>query len=215
MSESTNPWLTRSGGTLAQDAPDPVPAGPALPAANGPTAPQPHVPVPDAVDRLPHRQMGVSARLWWVGAHGGAGESTLAALLPGSRDTGHAWPVSPTLPVDGPGAAVQRVVLVARTSMRGLRAAQHAAADWASGSTVDVELLGLVLVADAPGRLPRPLRHFAAVVGGAVPRVWNLPWNETWRLSEDPTAQHPPKAAKRLLADLQALTTHPAARGTH
>lgn len=210
MTETVNPWLTRAG-SVAEAAPAPTP-GPVLPPPTGPTAPQPHVPVPDAVDRLPRRQLVRSAPLWWVGVHGGAGESTLAALVPGSRATDHAWPVTPTAPSGGSG---ERVVLVARTNMRGLRAAQRAAAEWASGSLQAVDLLGLVLVADAPGRLPRPLRDLSAVVSGGVPRVWQLPWIEAWRMGEDPAAQPAPKQLRRLLEDLQALVPSLAARGTH
>src|SRR5690625_7783755 len=68
----------------------------------------------------------------------------------------------------------------------GLLATQTAATKWASGA-VDVDLLGLVLVADAPGRLSRPLRDLARLVSGGLPRVWNLPWIEAWRLGEPPS----------------------------
>ena len=44
---------------------------------------------------LPRRVIDVpreTVRLWWLGVHGGAGETTLAQLLEGSWETGHAWP---------------------------------------------------------------------------------------------------------------------------
>ena len=88
------------------------------------------------------------AAVWWLGAHGGAGESTLEELFSGSRAADHSWPLTAA---ERPPA---RVVLVARTHARGLRAAQSAIREWAAGDA-QVLLLGLVLIADAPGRLPR------------------------------------------------------------
>lgn len=62
-------------------------------------------------------------------------------------------------------------MLVARTNARGLRAAQLAATEWASGD-VPVHLEGLVLLADAPGRLPKALKQFVRLVaGGGATRV--------------------------------------------
>ncbi len=206
---ASNPRFTGASMTRSrrpQSAGPAAAAGPALtgPALTGPAGPQPHVSLPDDVDCLPHQQQRHRATLWWVGAHGGAGESTLAALLPQSYGTGHSWPVTPASAGDGANA-VEPVVLVARTNMSGLRAAQHAAAQWAAGGTSEIQLLGLVLIADAPGRLPRPLRDFADVVAGGVPRVWWLPWIEAWRLGQDPAAGPIPRSVRRLLADLHTL----------
>ena len=97
-------------------------------------------------------------------------DASLAALVPGWRAAAHSWPEVPA------GDAPARVVLVTRSSAAGLRATQNAARQWASGAVPPVELLGLVIVADAPGRLPRPLRELAALVAGGVPRTWHLPW---------------------------------------
>lgn len=205
MTESRNPWLTADAPSATQQAA--ASAATAVPLLTGPAAPQPHVSAPDAVDRLPQRHPGRTASLWWVGAHGGAGESTLAALLAGSRASNHTWPTAP----DGQREAA---VLVARTSMSGLRAAQRAATDWASGN-VPVNLLGLVLIADAPGRLPRPLRDFSSVIAGGVPRVWHLPWIEAWRLSDTPTAHPAPKQLQRLIEDLHQVVPSPASRPQH
>ncbi|MGF1661007.1 MAG: DUF6668 family protein [Kineosporiaceae bacterium] len=126
---------------------------------------------------LPHRVTTEESCLWWVGVHGGAGESTWARLLPGSRAAGHAWPVPAT-----PHLAPNRVVLVARTDLRGLLAVQAAAAQWVEQHRGTVDLLGLVLSADAPGRLPRPLADLAGHVSGGVPRVWRVPWLPAWRM---------------------------------
>lgn len=174
-------------------------AGDVAPTApiTGPTHPQSGVPAPPTA-ALPRRRLDVVADVYVVGAHGGAGESTVAALNPAWwAETDHAWPLVPTSPAP-------RVLLVARTSASGLRAAQAAATQWAAGGSPPIDLLGLVLVADAPGRLPRPLRELAQLVGGGVPRTWLLPWSEPWRLGEvTPRGRRRPAAV--LLRDVHLL----------
>jgi hypothetical protein len=140
-----------------------------------------------------------SAAVWWVGPHGGAGETTLEELFVGSRAAGHRWPIGADQ------AESPRVVLVARTHARGLMAAQSAMREWAAGGP-QVVLLGLVLIADAPGRAPAVLRERSAVIGGGVPRVGSLPWIEAWRLGEPPTPANSPPQVRRLLEDLKAMT---------
>jgi len=84
-------------------------------------------------------------------------------------------------------------------------AAQRAIRDWAAGN-VPVRLLGLVLIADAPGRLPHGLRQLAALIAGGVPAVWSLPWIEAWRIGDPPGPSNAPKAAERLLDDPRVMT---------
>ena len=163
----------------------------------GATAPQPGVPTPDTADRLPRREAAWPATVWWLGVHGGAGESTLAALAPGTRPADHAWPI-PVRP-----GTTHRVVLVARANYSGLTAAQRAATEWASNTLGDsVQLLGLVLVADAPGRRPKVLRELEQVIAGGVPRVWQLPWVEAWRLGPAAVGDQLPKEFRELFAGL-------------
>lgn len=131
--------------------------------------------------------------LWLFGVHGGAGESTLAQLIPSARAAEHAWPVG-----GGP------VVLVCRSHANGLLAARQAATQWASGQ-VPAQLLGLVVVADAPGALPRALRDLSKLVEGAVPRLWRIDWNESWRLGEPVSAQSAGRAVRSFLDDVARL----------
>lgn len=139
--------------------------------------------------------------MWWIGAHGGAGESTLAALALGSQPAGHAWP----MPAER--GTLSRATIVARTNYAGLMAAQRVAREWASGSTSGmVELTGLVLVADAPGRRPKELRQLEQHVAGGYPRLWTLPWVEAWRLGE-PDPASVPREYRQLLADLNLTQT--------
>ncbi|WP_374204991.1 DUF6668 family protein, partial [Actinotalea sp. C106] len=107
-------------------------------------------------------------------------------------------------------------LLVARSHAHGLRAAQKAATHWAAGATPPLQLLGLLVVADAPGRLPRPLRDLAAVVGGGVPHLWHLPWVEDWRLGEDPHLGTAPHQVRRVIGEIAALLPPgPAHSGTN
>ena len=55
--------------------------------------------------------------------------------------------------------------------------------DWAAGAHPDVDLQGLVLVADAPGRTPKPLAAATRVISGGVPSTWVVPWIEDLRLT--------------------------------
>ena len=160
---------------------------------------------PAPAERLPSRtwtEIEVAVEVWWLGVHGGAGESTLEELFHGSRAADHAWPRVPAA------AGVPDVVLVARTSTRGLRAAQSAMREWAA-IELPVSLLGLVLIADTPGRLPRALRELAGLIGGGVPQVWSLPWVEAWRAGEPPRAANSPREVHRLLTDLRAVCASP------
>ena len=97
------------------------------------------------------------------------------------------------------------MVLVARTNERGLRAAQAAATQWAAGLVPHAEVVGLVLMADAPGKLPKPLRDFAQVVSGGVPRMWTVPWIDRLRLGESLTLTDAPREVRRLVDELSVL----------
>jgi hypothetical protein len=192
---NANPWLI---GAEQPAEPTTIPAPSTRGEARlGATAPQPGVPIPDTADRLPRRDAVWPATVWWLGVHGGAGESTLAALATGSRPAGHAWPLPSTA------GTTHRVALVARTNYSGLTAAQRAATEWASNSLGDgVQLAGLVLIPDVPGRRPKPLRELEEVIAGGVPRVWSLPWMDAWRLGTARPSEALPKEFRRLFADL-------------
>ncbi|WP_460744165.1 DUF6668 family protein [Nesterenkonia halophila] len=137
------------------------------------------------------------APLWWVGVHGGAGESTMAALNPAWPAADHRWPVSP--------GRANRVVLVARTSLHGLTTAQKVIEQWASGEVAGVDVLGLVFVADSPGKPPKALRDLTRVIGGGVSRTWLIPWVEAWRVDPAST-DNAPRPARKLLKDLSVIT---------
>lgn len=203
MTEGSNPWVSRPQTPTEVPSVAQQPLGVAPP--RGPVAPQRGVPAPDHVDQLPAYDRPPAA-LWWVGVHGGSGESSLAALVPEWRAADHAWPrVQAHAPA--------QVVLAARSNVRGLRAAQAAATQWAAGLVPFVEVVGLVIIADAPGRLPRPLRDLAQVVAGGFPRTWNVPWIESWRLGEAIALPDAPREVRRLVDELSTLL-RPGAAGT-
>ena len=135
---------------------------------------------------------------WWLGCHGGAGVTTLTLVISGGVDAGRRWP----FPQEGQTA---RVVLVARTHVFGLEMAQKAATQWASASIPDgIRLLGLVLIRDADGPLPKPLAEYAELIPGAVPRTWNLPWVREFRVGEAARGLVPPRY-RQLARELSAM----------
>jgi hypothetical protein len=195
MQQSLNPWITRpAAGNAEEEALDAHVPPPAVI-----SAPLRGMVEPDAADRLGRRTMIGSAALWITGAHGGAGETRIADLLPGARVTDRCWPVLQ----DG---NTPRVLLLCRADMRGLTTARSALTQWASGAAPELDLLGLAILADAPGKTPKALRDFAAIVGGGAPRLWILPWVEAWRHG-DSTTPPPGREYQRFTTDLAALTT--------
>lgn len=192
MSHSKNRWVSFNTETVEElTAVDIPPAF--LP--TGATRPQLSVPQPDHADRLPRSDaVGVLPDYWWLGVHGGAGESSLARLDKRTKAAGHHWPIT---------AAGATVVLVARSNVSGLRAAQLAATEWASGTVARIRVAGLVVMADAPGRLPKELREFARVVGGGVPHLWHVPWIEAWRLGHNVPPEDLPKEVRTVLEQVR------------
>lgn len=122
----------------------------------------------------------------------------LARLDKHTGAAGHHWPQT---------AAGSTVVLVARSNVHGLRAAQRAATEWASGSLPGIRVAGLVVMADAPGRIPKEIREFARVVGGGVPHLWHVPWVEEWRLGHDLPHELLPKDLRTVLEQVRIAAT--------
>lgn len=194
VARHTSKWLQ-----ALQDPQEPEEAPVVRDAPAGPTGPQKGVRWESAtgVPRTP--VTGPAPAVWVMGAHGGAGESTVAALLEGAVAADHAWPVRED---DGAGDAV---LLVCRSNAAGLRAAQLAAIEFGAGS-LPGSLAGLVVMADAPGRLPKALADQLRLVAGAVPHLWQVPWVETWRLATAPEPSALPGAARAIINKLQLHT---------
>lgn len=195
MQPSPNPWITSPASPEVLD----ETRDPHVPPAAVISTPLAGMVEPDAADRLERRTVSGSASVWITGTHGGSGESRIADIIDGARAVNHCWPVMP----DG---STPRVLLVCRADMRGLTAARSALTQWASGAAPSVDLLGLAVLADAPGKTPKELRGFASIVGGGAPRLWNLPWVESWRLGHF-TAAPTTREYQRFITDLAALAT--------
>lgn len=142
-----------------------------------------NVEVPHWRHRLPHIvPPGTSKTIHWLGTHGGAGESTLEKMVPGTVASNHSWPTKPILPGDQPLAIP--VILVARSHITGLTTAQHALEEWASGAVGSIRLLGLVVIADTPVKPPKPLRALQKLVAGGAPDFWEIPYMQSFRTAE-------------------------------
>lgn len=163
--------------------------------ASGPASPESLTEAPKQVTAAAHRPPGV----WWawVGVHGGSGCSTLARAIPGGVDLGRALPADagwPDLPV----------VAVARSHAGGLEAAQERAR-WFAENPGAARVLGLVVVGDAPGRLPQELKKMIRLVEGGYPALWRVPFVQPWRIGQPPTPANTPRTCTPLLQDLLAL----------
>lgn len=167
----------------------------------GPATPQKGIAPPDAL--LPVRKAAAGPSLWIVGAHGGAGESTIAALDDRWAATDHTWPS-----LDGGAPAV--CVLVARTHVSGLLAAQRALTQWASSTAgPSAQCVGLLLIADRPEKkTPQAIADLISHVAGGAPRLWRIDWVEDWRLGD--LDVRPPRSVAKVLRDLHGLSPAPA-----
>lgn len=109
--------------------------------------------------------------VWLVGAHGGAGVSTLDRYWDFAADANRQWPCGNSREVESP-----YVVVVCKETTEGLSDAHHLILehrDRALGS----ELLGLVTVANAAGAAPKAVRQQRTVVAGAVANLWSIQWH--------------------------------------
>ena len=126
-------------------------------------------------------------RFSWLGTHGGAGASTLAAVY-GGHDCGRDWPG----PDDPPS-----VLLVARTHASGLESALRTLEVFRRGQApAGLDLDAVVLVADAPGRLPRQLAQRVRLIESVID-VYRVPWVQDWRLGDLSAA--PPRETEPLV----------------
>lgn len=103
---------------------------------------------------------------WAVAAHGGAGATTLGRVLAPVGDAGSQWPVHDEFTY---------CVVVCRSTRTGLDAAQSAVLQAQSGHAAQCQVLGVVIVADAPGRVPKPLVRRELVLE-ELSTVWRVPY---------------------------------------
>ncbi|MCF4139812.1 hypothetical protein L1856_27920 [Streptomyces sp. Tue 6430] len=155
------------------------------------------VPAPEPAP-WPYAATAGPRRFSWLGTHGGAGVSTLAAVY-GGHDCGRDWPG----PHDPPS-----VLLVGRTHAAGLESVLRVLEVFRRGQApAGLDLDAVVLVADAPGRLPRPLAQRVRLIESAID-VYRVPWVQDWRLGD--LSGLPPRETEPLIR-----LTGTAARRTH
>ncbi len=134
--------------------------------------------------------------IWLVGAHGGAGCSTiLMSAKDRYADAGRALPVSadPHVPA--------RIVLCAMCTGRGLESLRGLLADWNAGLFGTTVLMGVAVTMPSP-KTPRELRRGALLVGSAAPALWRLPFIRGLDLDGFPESY--PRAYAKMLKELDA-----------
>lgn len=151
---------------------------------------------PEARPQDPPPQTAASPRRFsWVATHGGAGSTTLARVF-GGHDAGRNWP----RPEHGEPSSV---LLVGRTHAAGLDAVSHTLDIFRRGDAPPgLDLDAIVLVADAPGRLPRQLVQRVKVIGSVID-VYRVPWVPAWRTGD---LTGPPPKESAALARLTGRT---------
>lgn len=129
------------------------------------------IPILDPVGRRP--------AVWLLRAHGGAGVSTLERVLAPAGDCFGRWPgcVGDESPF---------VVVVARETVPGLIKAQDLLRAHAAGLAGPSQLLGLITVADRPGRRPpAAIRRTRELTAELTEHAWRLGWIEDFPLTAD------------------------------
>ncbi|MFC9999622.1 hypothetical protein [Nocardia sp. NPDC127526] len=168
---------------------------------------------PDPERRAPlwHRRVthtkAVDPLVWLLGAHGGAGVSTLAQVLAPAGDCARSWPA--VLEDESP-----FVVVVAKETIEGLTRAHDLLRQWHCGMAGKrAHLLGLITVAHSPGKIPPVVDRYLQVIEVAAPAVWRVGWRSDWPTTriadlpvwtpdDEPPAKGPdPHAAVRELGD--------------
>lgn len=116
---------------------------------------------------VPGTESGRTPVIWLLGAHGGAGVSTLESMWAPAADSRRGWPAAETAPF---------VVVVARMHAAGLDAAHRLCLQHQAGNVGGCSLLGLVTVAAAPGKPALSLSRRRELVAAAAGASWHIDW---------------------------------------
>lgn len=147
---------------------------------------------------------GGSPGLWLLGAHGGAGVSTLCRWVGPAGDAQRQWP-------GGHGRQSPFVVVVTEESVAGMNRAHGLVRQYATGGAGEhARLLGVATVARVPGRRPQQVRQrrdvlagLLAQISGGNARMWAIPFVAglntleladlpVWSLGQEPTTKRRP-----------------------
>ena len=114
--------------------------------------------------------------LWLVAAHGGAGCTMLSEMLAFCGDAGQVWPIHDEY---------RFCVVVAKSTMRGLERA-HQVVLQGLHTLDEITIIGVIIIADAVGKLPKALINKLEVIEKLV-TVWQIPYLPALRIVEEGT----------------------------
>ena len=151
----------------------------------------------------PTHPLDTAVRIAVMGLHGGAGATTVAALLgDGATEVGQSWPVSQNAWTGS--AWPIPVVAVARTDHTGLAAADRFIRSWANGQLTGSQLSALVLIEAGP-RTSDARKKATKRLLRMVPRGTHIPWMDSW-LDAPPDPARLPGRIKRIIKLLNTPT---------
>lgn len=127
-----------------------------------------------ASTRIPTTPSRPHPAFWLMGCHGGAGVTTLEALLSPAGDSQRAWPAhSEQSPF---------VLLVAAETASGLEKAHLVLRQYHAGlAGRGNRLLGLVTVAPLPGRRPASIKQARDLLSPLALNMWEVPFVAGYR----------------------------------
>lgn len=138
-----------------------------------------------------------------MGIHGGAGATTVAALLgDGATEVGQSWPISQNAWTGS--AWPIPVIAVARTDHTGLAATDRFIRSWANGQLTGSQLSALVLIEAGP-RTSDARKKATKRLLRMVPRGTHIPWMDSW-LDAPPDPARLPGRIKRIIKLLNTPT---------
>lgn len=140
--------------------------GAAAPPATGGVHTPPVGELPVATESL--SAVGDTAPAFWcVAAHGGAGATTLSHLWAPAGDAGQCWPAADEY---------TGCVVVCRSTMTGLDAAHSVILQAERDGQLGCTLLGVVVIADAPGKVSKALKQKLTVLE-ELATLWHLDYH--------------------------------------
>lgn len=165
----------------------------------GPMTPTPGVGAPE-------KQLPVNTRSgslepghhWYLGVHGGAGETTIASLDAYGHAADHQWPA--------PGTK-HTVVLVARETVPNLLDLQAAIQHFASGAFPGITVTGAVTIAAAPGKTDRAVKRLLEHLEVGTGHLWRVEWHHAFHLVADPQDAGTPGGLRKTLRNIHRVST--------
>ena len=149
------------------------------------------------IDGEPIARYGKAPMVWLVGAHGGAGVTTLSLQLGMAGDSRRAWPGG--FEDESPYA-----VVVASETLHGLIAAHHLLVQHRARGAGNSECLGLITRQAVPAwtdkRMPREVHEKLKLVSAAADAHWRIDWDDQY--ASTPT-RHLRKATPDTFADFR------------